>query len=183
VAADGSGLAISLIQSLFDGFGSGILEPATGIVLHNRGACFTLDPTHPNHVAGGKRPAHSLMPVVVQRRGELVALAGTMGGGAQPQINAMTLLRALDLGLTPDVAVAGPRWLVGGMALGTTQRRVVAESSVPTAVRDAVAGVGYGIDLVGAVSEDVGHAHLVLATDGALQAGCDPRSDGEADAR
>jgi len=184
VAADDTGLAVALIQSLADGFGSGILEPSTGILLHNRGAAFVLDPSHPNVLAGGKRPAHTLMPVVVQRHGALAALAGTMGGGAQPQINAMTLLRGLDLGMSPSEAVAAPRWLAGGMSVGVTERRLVAEASVPKATRDSMESAGYRIDLVGDTDEEVGHAHLLLVDgDGTLEAGCDPRSDGEAAAR
>ena len=116
VTADDEGRGVSLIQSLFDGFGAGLLEPATGVVAQNRGACFTLEPGHPNVLAGGKRPAHTLMPVVVQRAGRLEAVAGTMGGYAQPQIIAMMLVRAFDLGMHPADAVAAPRWLVGGMS-------------------------------------------------------------------
>ncbi len=72
VAADADGWGVSLIQSLYSGFGAGILEPSTGIVPHDRGACFTLEPGHPNELAPGKRPAHTLMPVAVHRDGDLV---------------------------------------------------------------------------------------------------------------
>ncbi len=184
VAADASGLGIVLIQSLYDSFGSGILEPSTGIVLHSRGSAFVLDPSHPNVLAGGKRPAHTLMPVAVHRDGRLVALAGTMGGGGQPQIDAMTLIRAFDLGMDAATAVAAPRWLVGGMALGVSERELVAESSVPASTRDRLREAGYAIDEVGELDGDVGHAHLLLVRDdGTLEAGSDPRADGEASAR
>ncbi len=146
VAADASGLGVALVQSLYDGFGSGILEPATGIVLHSRGSAFSLDPEHPNVLAGGKRPAHTLLPVVVHRDGRLVALAGTMGGGGQPQIDAMSLVRSFDLGMDPAAAVAAPRWLVGGMALGVQDRTLVAESRLPGATRDVLEAAGYAID-------------------------------------
>jgi len=184
VAADESGLGIALIQSLYDAFGSGILEPSTGIALHSRGSAFVLDPSHPNVLAGGKRPAHTLMPVVVHRDGRLVALAGTMGGGGQPQIDAMTLIRAFDLGLDAATAVAAPRWLVGGMALGASERELVAESSVPVEARERLRDAGYAIEDVGELDGAVGHAHLLLAReDGTLEAGSDPRADGEASAR
>ena len=102
VTADTEGRAVSLIQSLFDGFGSG--HPRAGHRdrrARTRGACFTLEPGHPNELRGGARPAHTLMPALAHREGRLAAVAGTMGGYAQPQINAMTLIRAFDLGMTP----------------------------------------------------------------------------------
>jgi gamma-glutamyltranspeptidase/glutathione hydrolase len=101
VAADAEGFAVSLIQSLFWAFGSGICEPETGIVAHNRGACFTLEPDHPNAFEPGKRPAHTLMPVIVHDARGLAAVAGTMGGYAQPQINAQTLLHLVGGGGGP----------------------------------------------------------------------------------
>jgi gamma-glutamyltranspeptidase/glutathione hydrolase len=184
VAADDSGLAIALVQSLFDAFGSGILEPTTGIVLHSRGSAFTLDPGHPNLLAGGKRPAHTLLPVIVHRGGSLAAVAGTMGGGGQPQIDAMTLIRAFDLDMDAASAVAAPRWLVGGMSLGSATRAIVAETSVPPAARRAFSAAGFDIDDVGALDGAVGHAHLLLAReDGVFEAGSDPRADGGAAAR
>ena len=123
---------MSLIQSLYDGFGAGLLEPATGIVAQNRGACFTLDPASPNLLAPGARPAHTLMPVIIQRGGRFEAVAGTMGGSAQPQINAMTLIRAFDLGRSPAEAVAEPRWLVGGMSPEGEVPTAIAEADVPS---------------------------------------------------
>jgi gamma-glutamyltranspeptidase/glutathione hydrolase len=184
VASDDSGLAIALVQSLYDAFGSGILEPSTGIVLHSRGSAFVLDPSHPNAIAGGKRPAHTLLPVVVQRDGRLAAVAGTMGGGGQPQIDAMTLIRAFDLGMDPAASVAAPRWLVGGMSLRAGGRALVAESSIPSVARDAFDAAGFAVQVVGPLDGALGHAHLLLAhEDGTLEAGSDPRADGGAAAR
>lgn len=180
VTADIEGRGVSLIQSLFDGFGAGLLEPDTGVVAHNRGACFTLDPDHPNRLAPNKRPAHTLMPVIVQRAGKLRAVAGTMGGSAQPQINAMTLMRAFDLGRDPAQAVGEPRWLVGGMEPEGETPLVVAEADVPTVAVEALQGAGYRVDTVSERSEDVGHAHLIVFGDAGLTAGTDPRADGSA---
>ncbi len=180
VAADDEGRAVSLIQSLFGGFGSGILEPSTGIVAHNRGACFTLDPAHPNVLAPRKRPAHTLVPVLVQRAGRFEAAAGTMGGFGQPQINAMNLIRAFDLGLSPADAVAAPRWLVGGMERGTRGPRVKAEGDVPEIVRTRLQEAGFGVDTIGEQDEAVGHAHLIRLGTAGFIAGSDPRSDGGA---
>lgn len=182
VAADADGMAVSLVQSLYDGFGSGVLEPATGVILHNRGSAFSLDPSHPNAIAGGKRPAHTLMPVIVHREGRLAAVSGTMGGGAHPQINAIALARLFDIGMSPADAVAAPRWLVGGMSLDVSDRRVVAEGSVPAAVRGSLRAAAYSVDLMDALDEAVGHANLLRA-DGSFEAGSDPRADGGAAAR
>ena len=143
VTADADGWGVSLIQSLYSGFGAGILEPSTGIVPHDRGACFTLEPGHPNELAPGKRPAHTLMPVAVHRDGDLVALTGTRGGHGQPQIDLMTLVRAFDLGLDPFEAVAGPRWLVGGMSPLRGEPWIEAEGSVPEAVRASFERAGF----------------------------------------
>jgi gamma-glutamyltranspeptidase len=184
VAADASGLAVCLIQSLYDGFGSGILEPRSGVVLHNRGACFVLEPSHPNALAGGKRPAHTLMPVMVTRDGELAAVAGTMGGGAQPQINAMTLARALRLGASAADAVALPRWLVNGMSVGASSRAALVERDVDERATASLEAAGYALERVEPRSDDVGHAHLIrLLEDGRLDAGTDPRADGEVSVR
>ncbi len=180
VAADAEGWGVSLIQSLYDGFGAGILEPATGIIPHDRGACFTLEPGHPNELAPGKKPAHTLMPVAVHRDGDLVALTGTRGGHGQPQIDLMTLVRAFDLGLDPLEAVAGPRWLVGGMDPLLAEPWIEAEASVPGSVRGSLERDGFRVETVGPVDRAVGHAHLLRVGDGVLVAGSDPRADGGA---
>ncbi|MEZ0235619.1 MAG: gamma-glutamyltransferase family protein [Actinomycetota bacterium] len=180
VTADVEGRGVSLIQSLFDGFGAGLLERATGVVAQSRGACFTLEPGHPNVLAPGKRPLHTLMPVLVQREGRLEAVAGTMGGFAQPQIVAMTLLRAFGLGMDAAGSVAAPRWLVGWMSQEGPRPDVVAESGVPAEVLDRLKAGGYRVDTVGERDESVGHANLIRAVAGGFDAGSDPRADGGA---
>ena len=180
VAADADGWGVTLIQSLYSGFGAGILEPATGIVPHDRGGCFTLEPGHPNELAPGKKPAHTLMPVAVHRNGALVALTGTRGGHGQPQIDLMTLVRAFDLGLDPYAAVAGPRWLVGGMEPLPAEPWIEAEASVPEEVRRSFERGGFRVETVGPTDRALGHAHLLLIDHGMLVAGSDPRADGGA---
>ena len=181
--ADGDGRAVSLIQSLSSGFGSGILEPSTGIVCHNRGQGFSLDPDSPNVLAGGKRPAHTLMPVLAHRDGRLAAVTGSMGGGGQPQINFQDLVRAFDLGMDPEAAVSAPRWLMGGMDLHPG-RSVELEAGVPTWVREAFERSDFALKLLGERDDGVGHAQLIrVADDGTLVAATDPRADGEAAAR
>jgi gamma-glutamyltranspeptidase/glutathione hydrolase len=180
VTADASGTAVSLIQSLYHGFGAGILEPVTGIVAQDRGACFTLDPAHANTLAPGKRPAHTLMPVMVQRGGELEVVAGTMGGSAQPQINAMNLLRCLDLGMAPGQAVAAPRWLVGGMDPETTDPFIEIEASVPADTADSFRRDGFTVHDLPDLTGDLGHSHMIRAVRDGFEVGSDPRSDGSA---
>jgi len=179
VTADARGWAVSLIQSLSWGFGSGILEPATGILAQNRGSGFVLDPEHPNALAPGKQPAHTLMPVTVHRKGRLAAVSGTMGGPAHPQINGSSLIRALELGMNPQEAVAAPRWLVGGM--DDIRGLAEAEANVPDATVELLERAGFSVTRLGAEDSSVGHAHLIrLNPDGSLEAGTDPRADGAA---
>jgi oxamate amidohydrolase len=180
VAADGDGRAVSLIQSLSSGFGSGILEPSTGVLCHNRGSDFSLDPRSPNVLAGGKRPAHTLMPVLVHRDGAVVAATGTMGGGGQPQINFQNLVRAFDLGMDPETALASPRWLMGGMDL-YPGRSVELEARVPSWVRRVFERSGFALTVLDDLDEGAGHAQLIrVGGDGTLVAATDPRSDGAA---
>ncbi len=180
VTADAEGRGVSLIQSLYDGFGSGLLEPVTGVVAQNRGACFTLRPGHPNLLAAGARPAHTLTPVAVQRGGRLEAVAGTMGGSAQPQILAMALIRAFKLGMSPAEAVAAPRWLVGGMSPEGATPSAIAETDVPDVAVRALEAAGYQVDAVGERDGSVGHAHMIRVAPGGFEAGSDPRADGGA---
>jgi gamma-glutamyltranspeptidase/glutathione hydrolase len=183
VTADADGNAVSLIQSLSWGFGSGILDPATGIIAQNRGTGFTLEAGHPNELAPAKKPAHTLMPVMVHRQGQLAAVSGTMGGSAHPQINSMSLFRALGLGMDPAEAVAAPRWLVGGMDPEDPdgQRFAVAEPSIGEVATEALTSVGFRVDPIEELDDGVGHAHLITVDrDGALDAGTDPRADGAA---
>jgi gamma-glutamyltranspeptidase/glutathione hydrolase len=180
VTADAQGRGVSLIQSLYDGFGSGLLEPSTGVVAQNRGACFGVEPGDTNVLASGARPAHTLMPVIVQRAGQLEAVTGTMGGSAQPQIVAMALIRALRLGMSSGEAVAAPRWLVGGMSPEREAPEAIAEADVPEPVVHALKAAGYRVDTVDERSGSVGHAHLVRATVDGFDAGSDPRADGGA---
>ena len=180
VAADSQGHAVSLIQSLYEGFGSGILEPGTGMVAQNRGACFSLEPGHPNELAPGVRPAHTLMPMLAQREGRPFIVAGTMGGHAQPQINTMTFIRAFDLGLSPADAVAAPRWLSAGMEPEEAEPSVLAEAGVPPATLEMLSRGGFRVEVSGAEDGAAGHAHMIRITDEGFEAGSDPRADGSA---
>jgi gamma-glutamyltranspeptidase/glutathione hydrolase len=179
VAADGEGLAVSLIQSLCGSFGARVLEPATGVLLHNRGAYFSLVPGHPNELAPVRRPAHTLMPLIAERDGAFAGALGTMGGKAHAQILAQVLL-ALHAGNRAQEAVAAPRWVVGGLDLGEPDIAARAEAGLPAAARDALVAAGFDVTDVAWPSEDLGHAQAIWAAGDALDAGSDPRAGGAA---
>jgi gamma-glutamyltranspeptidase len=182
VAMDADGYAVSLIQSLFHAFGSGLLDSETGLIFHNRGAFFSLEPSSPNRLEPGKRPAHTLMPVLVREAGRVVGAHGTMGGRAQPQIHTHLLLN-LEAGRSPAEALEAPRWVLGGLVTEEGDL-VMAERSVPSVALDSIAGAGLGIMAVADPDEEVGHGQLVRRTSsGELLAATDPRADGAAAAR
>ncbi|MEJ2218909.1 MAG: gamma-glutamyltransferase, partial [Gemmatimonadota bacterium] len=110
--ADADGRMVSFIQSNFMGFGSGVVVPGTGISLQNRGAGFVLRDGHPNRVAGGKRPFHTIIPGFVTRQGEALAAFGVMGGAMQAQGHLQVMLRTLLYGQNPQAAIDAPRWQV-----------------------------------------------------------------------
>ncbi|HKI58398.1 MAG TPA: gamma-glutamyltransferase family protein [Trueperaceae bacterium] len=110
--ADADGRMVSFIQSNFMGFGSGVVVPGTGISLQNRGAGFVLEPGHPNVVAGGKRPFHTIIPGFVTRGGQALAAFGVMGGAMQAQGHLQVMLRTLLYGQNPQAAIDAPRWQV-----------------------------------------------------------------------
>jgi gamma-glutamyltranspeptidase/glutathione hydrolase len=118
-AADASGRMVSLIQSNYMGFGSGVVVPGTGVSLQNRGQGFTLDPSHPNVVAGGKRPFHTIIPgFLCDADGRPRMSFGVMGGNMQPQGHLQTLVRLLHHGQQPQAACDAPRWKVAtGLAI------------------------------------------------------------------
>src|SRR3984885_3336940 len=111
-AADASGAMVSLIQSNYEGFGSGIVVPGTGIALNNRGSGFVLEPGHPNQVAPRKRPFHTIIPGFATQDGAPVAAFGVMGGAMQPQGHVQVGTRMFALGQNPQAAIDAPRWRV-----------------------------------------------------------------------
>ncbi len=113
-AVDADGNAVSLIESNYMGFGSGVVDPATGIHYQNRGSYFSLDDEHPNRLAPGKRTLHTLLPGMLFRDGAAGpwVVAGSMGGDAQPQIHAQLVSAMVDGGVDVRTAVSAPRWFV-----------------------------------------------------------------------
>jgi gamma-glutamyltranspeptidase/glutathione hydrolase len=179
-AADGDGYAVSLIQSVYHAFGSGLIDPATGVLFHNRGTSFSLDPFSPNVIAPRKRPAHTLMPAMTTHDGALRHVLATMGGQGQPQILAQVLLRAIE-GLGAEAAVAAPRGVVGRQDDGSTTDSVTVESDIPSVAMASIESAGFAPNIVAPQTESLGQANLVLVdANGSMTAASDPRSDGAA---
>ncbi|MFW5636168.1 MAG: gamma-glutamyltransferase family protein, partial [Thermodesulfobacteriota bacterium] len=109
-AADRDGMMVSFIQSNYAGFGSGVVIPGTGISMQNRGAGFCLEENHPNQVAGGKRPYHTILPGFVTQGPEAAMSFGVMGGHMQPQGHVQMMVRIFDYGQNPQAASDAPRW-------------------------------------------------------------------------
>lgn len=178
-AADADGLWISSLQSVAGTFGSLVLEPATGIVGHNRASGFSLDPTRPNVLVGGRRPPHTLMPCLVRRAGRLVGTVATMGGRSQPAIAAQLVAR-LALGDAAEQAIAAPRYVVTPATGPDGGPEVLVEQTAPADVRDVLVTT-FGAEVIAGPENRFGHAHLIRAApDGALDAATDPRADGRA---
>lgn len=178
VAVDEDGRAVSLIQSLFHWFGAQILDPVTGVLLHNRGAAFSLRGDRAGALAPGCRPPHTLMPVMALRDGALAGVLGTMGGRVHAQIHVQVLARLLA-GQTAQAAVDAPRWIVGAMDLGQRDDTVHVEAGCDQATRTALARAAPDQTTVERGSDVLGHAQAIWL-EPALSAGSDFRADGAA---
>ncbi|HSG50422.1 MAG TPA: gamma-glutamyltransferase, partial [Longimicrobiales bacterium] len=170
------GNAVSWIQSLFAGFGSGLLEPATGVMLQNRAALFTLEEGHPNVVAPGKRPFHTLTPMLALRGGELAFTIGTPGGDSQPQSLLQIVNNLLLFGMTPQEAVEAPRFRSqGGLSL-------VVEDRISPQVRGELEALGHRLRVIPGWTATFGGAQMIVVepTSGTLTAAADPRREADA---
>lgn len=181
-AVDSDGNAAALINSLYGVFGSCVVAGNTGVVLQNRSAYFSLDPGHPNCVAPGKTPLHTLIASLAFRDQKLWAVVGCMGADGQPQIHAQTYVSMIDYGLDIQEAVEAPRWLSGRFALGEDRDTLHIESRFPAATIDELARRGHKLDRWGPFNEMAGHAHGITIDpeSGMRLGGSDPRSDGAA---
>lgn len=171
-AADGDGMMVSFIQSNYMGFGSGIVVPGTGIALQNRGACFVLETAHPNCVAPGKRPYHTIIPAFMTRDGEAVGPFGVMGGYMQPQGHLQMVVNQVDYGMNPQASLDAPRWRwVEGTAIEL-------ELAVPQHVIHGLGGRGHTVT-VQSLAYPFGRGQIIRRLDnGVYVAGSEPRADG-----
>jgi gamma-glutamyltranspeptidase / glutathione hydrolase len=154
-AADESGMMISLIQSNYMGFGSGIVVPGTGVSLQNRGHCFSLDAAHPNVVAPGKRPFHTIIPGFLMKDGRPQMSFGVMGGNMQPQGHLQSLVRMLVHGQNPQAACDAPRWKV------ETGLTIDCEYTMTPALTDGLRALGHGLEATADSYMDFGSGQFI----------------------
>ena len=180
VVADGAGNVVSVIQSLFNSFGSGVVVPDTGVLLHNRGRHFSMDPSHPSRLEPRKRPFHTLIASIVTRDERPVIGFATMGGNGQSMFHAQVLTNLIDYGMDVQEAIERPRFLIGAFLPGEPDDTIHLESRVPRRVLAALERRGHRIRPAPEFFHKVGHAHGITIEDGTLRGGADPRGDGVA---
>jgi gamma-glutamyltranspeptidase/glutathione hydrolase len=174
---DRDGNMVSLIQSNYSSFGSGVVAPGTGFVLHNRGGLFTLDPTSPNALAGRKRPLHTIIPAFAQK-GDLRMAFGIMGGWNQAQAHAQFVADVVDFKMNIQAALEAPRF----SKYTFTGCDLYIENRFSQNVRNELGAAGHKLDVKGAYSSFMGGGQAVqrdFAT-GVNFGASDPRKDGEA---
>ena len=171
-AVDAEGNGCSFINSLYDRFGSGIVAEGTGVCLHNRGKSFRLIPEHPNAIAPGKRPMHTIIPGLATRDGALWAVFGVMGAAMQPQGHAQLLIDLLDYSMGPQEAVGHPRHRHENSIL-------LIEGRVPENEITRLRTLGHRIEVKEDYMIPAGGAQLIrILEDGVRASGSDPRKDG-----
>lgn len=184
-AVDSDGRAVSIVQSVFQSFGAGLLEPATGIVLHSRGAAFSLNPEHPALLRPGARPPHTLSPALCLSGGEsgrTVIALGCQGGRAQPWILAQVASALADPATgDPGEVLQRKRWVFGAADIGATAPTVVVEDDdVAPELASVAARAGFASAARGSVWDEAGHVQVARLQAGVLSAASDPRADGAA---
>lgn len=177
-AVDKDGQAVSFIQSIFWEYGSGVVAPETGVLFQNRGHGFTLDESHPNVLAPGKRPFHTLNPAMAILNDGTVMTYGNMGGEGQPQTQAAVYSRHVMFGQPLQQAVTAPRWLLG-RTWGEDSTTLKLEDRFDQPTVDALGKAGHAVDMVAPFTSIMGHAGaIVRKPNGVLMGATDPRSDG-----
>jgi len=172
-AADQAGMMVSYIQSNYHGFGSGIVVPGTGISLHNRGRGFTLEEGHPNCVAGGKRPYHTIIPGFVMKEGAPLMSFGVMGAHMQAQGHVQMMVRIIAGDQNPQSAADAPRWYV------TEDSLLALEKGFNPSVREELQRRGH-LFAPETPTSVFGGAQLIYRLQGGYCAASDSRKDGQA---
>ena len=179
-AIDATGRAVSMIQSLYWEFGSGVVLPDTGITWQNRGCSFALDKHSLNELKPRRRPFHTIQPPLALLNDGRTLVFGTMGGDGQPQTQAVVFTRHVLYGQELQAAITAPRWLLG-RTWGTEITSLRMESRFDVGLIDRLRDAGHDIEVVGPYDELMGHAGAVVHhPSGLLEGASDPRSDGEA---
>jgi gamma-glutamyltranspeptidase / glutathione hydrolase len=173
---DRHGTIMSLIQSIFQGFGSGLVPPGTGFALHNRGGLFTMEDGHPNVVAPRKRPLHTIIPALMQK-GDVRIGFGIMGAFNQAQAHAQFVANVADYGMDIQQALEAGRFTKSTF----TGTDVCVEALVPEPVRDALASLGHDVTVVPPRTGTFGHGQAVMSDGSGVHYGAsEPRHDGAA---
>jgi gamma-glutamyltranspeptidase/glutathione hydrolase len=174
---DRDGNMVSLIQSNYEIFGSGLVAPGTGFALHNRGALFSVDPKSPNVLAGRKRPLHTIIPAFMMHEDVRIAF-GIMGGWNQSQAHAQFVSNVVDHGMNVQQAMEAARFTMPDF----TGCELLIEDRVPEKVREELKKMGHKFDVRGPYSEQMGGGQAVMRDfkAGVNYAASDPRKDGEA---
>jgi gamma-glutamyltranspeptidase/glutathione hydrolase len=171
LAAADEELMVSFIQSNFEGFGSGILIPGTGIALQNRGVGFSLEADHPNQVAPAKRAFHTIIPGFLTQGNQPLGPFGVMGGSMQPQGHLQVVVNMADYSMNPQAALDAPRWRF------LSGKKVLLEQTVPRHIVLALIERGHDIQ-VSAQGAEFGRGQIILRPEGVLVAASEPRADG-----
>ncbi len=181
-AFDRDGMAVSLIQSLFRGFGSGIVAGETGIVMQNRGASFSLDEEAANSLQPAKRPMHTLIPGMIFDGPLPWSVFGCMGGHGQAQTHLQLVTRMIDHGMNPQEAIEAPRWVAGPDTAEDPVNLLKLEPEFGEDVADDLRSRGHEIRWTPSFSSAMGHAQAIRVNweHGVLIGGADPRANGYA---
>ena len=175
---DGEGRAVSFIQSLYHEYGSAVVLRESGINWQNRGCSFSLDERALNVLRPGRKPFHTLNPALALLEDGRTMVYGNMGGDGQPQTQSAVFTRTIIYGMNPQDAIAAPRWLLG-RTWGNATDSLKIESRFPPEVVDRLRAMGHEVEVLAAFDETVGHAGAIIRhSNGALEGGFDPRSDG-----
>ncbi len=177
--ADDEGNMVTWIQSNYMGFGSGIVVPGTGIALQNRGHCFSTERGHPNQVAAGKRPYHTIIPGFVTRKDEQgrespIMAFGVMGGFMQPQGHVQVMVRLADYKQNPQAALDAPRWQVH------TGLKVSIETGYEPSAIDELKAMGHDVTITRSFDSSFGRGQCIYRLDDGYLAASDARADGQA---
>ena len=177
-AVDGAGRAVSCIQSLYWEFGAGLLLPQSGLLWQNRGHAFRLAGGHPNSLAPGRRPFHTIQPALARLADGRTLAYGAMGGDGQPQTQAMLFSRHVLYGQALQASVTAPRWLFG-RTWGSATTKLRVEARLDPALVEALRAAGHDVEVIAPFDSLTGHAGaLVRHPDGLIEGAFDPRSDG-----
>lgn len=178
-AADGEGNAVSLIQSNYMGVGSGLVVPGYGIELQNRGAYFSLDPSHANVIAPRKRTMHTLIPSMATLNDRPAIVFGTMGGDGQPQIHQQVYTNLINYGLNIQAAIDAPRWIHGKGFPGDPFEALNMETRFPASTVEGLTALGHHPRLTEAYDRMMGYAQGIVINqeNDLLMGGSDPRAD------